>query len=77
MTPFLQRLYHLPLIGWVLRHRFSRFAVVGASGYTGAELSWTQESNASVNRMIAAVGGRRYKTYRIYEKDLVEPSNLR
>ena len=32
MTPLLQRLYHLPLIGWVLRHRFSRFAVVGASG---------------------------------------------
>lgn len=32
MTPFLQRLYHLPLVGWVLRHRFPRFAVVGASG---------------------------------------------
>lgn len=32
MTPLLQRLYHLPLVGWVLRHRFSRFAVVGASG---------------------------------------------
>ena len=32
MTPHLQRLYHLPLVGWVLRHRFPRFAVVGASG---------------------------------------------
>ena len=32
MTPLLQRLYHLPLVGWVLRHRFPRFAVVGASG---------------------------------------------
>lgn len=32
MTPFLQRLYHLPMVGWVLRHRFPRFAVVGASG---------------------------------------------
>ncbi len=32
MTPPLQRLYHLPLVGWVLRHRFPRFAVVGASG---------------------------------------------
>jgi putative flippase GtrA len=28
----LHRLYHLPVVGWVLRHRFSRFAVVGASG---------------------------------------------
>jgi putative flippase GtrA len=32
VTPLLQRLYHLPLVGWVLRHRFPRFAVVGASG---------------------------------------------
>ena len=35
MTPLLQRLYHLPLVGWVLRHRFPRFAVVGASGTVG------------------------------------------
>ncbi len=39
-------------------------------GYTGAELSCTQESNDSVNRTIEAVGARRYKTYRIYEKEL-------
>ena len=39
-------------------------------GYTGAELSWTLEDNASVNRTIEAVGGRRYKTYRIYERQL-------
>jgi GNAT superfamily N-acetyltransferase len=39
-------------------------------GYTGAELSWTQEDNDPVNRTIEAVGARRYKTYRIYEKDL-------
>ena len=32
MTPLLQRLYHLPLVGWVLRHRFPRFAIVGATG---------------------------------------------
>jgi GNAT superfamily N-acetyltransferase len=37
-------------------------------GYTGAELSWTQEDNHAVNRTIEAVGARRYKTYRIYEK---------
>jgi GNAT superfamily N-acetyltransferase len=40
-------------------------------GYTGAELSWTLEDNTLINRTIEAVGGRRYKTYRIYEKSLV------
>lgn len=39
-------------------------------GYTGAELSWTQEDNVLVNRTIEAVGARRYKTFRIYEKEL-------
>jgi len=39
-------------------------------GYTGAELSWTDEDNEVVNRTIEAVGGRRYKTYRIYQKPL-------
>jgi GNAT superfamily N-acetyltransferase len=39
-------------------------------GYTGAELGWTFEDNDPVNRTIEAVGGRRYKTYRLYEKGL-------
>lgn len=39
-------------------------------GYTDAELSWTQESNTVVNNTVEAVGARRYKTYRIYEKQL-------
>ena len=39
-------------------------------GYTGAELSWTLEDNYLINRTIEAVGGQRYKTYRIYEKGL-------
>ena len=38
--------------------------------YTGAELGWTIEDNTRVNRTIERVGGRRYKTYRIYEKRL-------
>ena len=37
-------------------------------GYTGAELGWTLEDNDLVNRTVARVGGRRYKTYRIYAK---------
>ena len=39
-------------------------------GYTAAELGWTFEDNDLVNRTIEAVGGRRYKTYRIYQKPL-------
>jgi putative flippase GtrA len=31
MTPF-ERLHHLPLVGRLLRHRFIKFGVVGASG---------------------------------------------
>jgi GNAT superfamily N-acetyltransferase len=39
-------------------------------GYHGAELSWTLEDNTLINRLIENVGGRKYKTYRIFEKDL-------
>lgn len=39
-------------------------------GYNAAELGWTFEDNVLVNRTIEAVGGRRYKTYRIFEKSL-------
>ena len=39
-------------------------------GYNGAELSWTLEDNEMINRSIKRVGGRRYKTYRIYQRDL-------
>ncbi len=39
-------------------------------GYTDAELSWTDEDNEQVNRTIKTVGGWRYKTYRIYEKEV-------
>ncbi|HEV3418604.1 MAG TPA: GNAT family N-acetyltransferase [Pirellulales bacterium] len=39
-------------------------------GYTGAELSWTLEDNVLINRTIEAVGGRRYKTYRIFERSI-------
>lgn len=40
------------------------------AGYTGAELGWTLEDNDLINRTVEHVGGRRYKTYRVYEKSL-------
>jgi GNAT superfamily N-acetyltransferase len=39
--------------------------------YTGAELSWTLEDNELISRTIEAVGAKRYKRYRIYEKPLL------
>jgi hypothetical protein len=41
-----------------------------ARGYRRSELSWTLEDNDAVNAGIEAAGGRRYKTYRLYEKRL-------
>lgn len=37
-------------------------------GTRHAELSWILEDNAPMRRMIEGLGGRAYKTYRIYEK---------
>ena len=39
-------------------------------GATGAELSWILARNVRVRHVIELVGGKAYKTYRIYEKPL-------
>lgn len=39
-------------------------------GYKGGEISWTLEDNVLVNRAIEMMGGRRYKTYRMYEAEV-------
>jgi hypothetical protein len=36
-------------------------------GYRDCEMSWVLEDNKLMNRSIEAFGGKRYKTYRIYE----------
>ncbi len=41
-----------------------------ARGFKGAELSWTLEDNDLINRTIEKVGGRRYKTFRLYHAPL-------
>ncbi|MBC7224124.1 MAG: N-acetyltransferase, partial [Anaerolineae bacterium] len=40
-------------------------------GYTMAEMSWILETNTMMNRAIRFLGGKVYKTYRIYEKALL------
>jgi GNAT superfamily N-acetyltransferase len=37
-------------------------------GYTGGEISWTLEDNTLINNAIEVMGGRKYKTYRVYER---------
>ncbi len=41
-----------------------------ARGITSCELSWVLEDNLPMRHLAEAVGGRPYKTYRIYEKTL-------
>lgn len=43
-----------------------------ALNFDTAELGWTLEDNTMINRTIETVGGRRYKTYRIYQRSLGE-----
>jgi GNAT superfamily N-acetyltransferase len=40
------------------------------AGYQWAETSWQLEDNEPVNRFVMSVGGRLYKTYRIYERKI-------
>jgi hypothetical protein len=41
-----------------------------AKGYERCEMSWILESNDMMNRIIERLGGKVYKTYRVYEKML-------
>ena len=41
-----------------------------AKGYEYCEMSWILESNDMMNRIIERLGGKVYKTYRVYEKPL-------
>ncbi len=52
----------------VLYYEMGRAAL--ERGYTEVEMSWILESNTVMNNTIKALGGRVYKTYRIYEKEL-------
>jgi len=43
----------------------------GSSRYQWAELSWTLEDNHAINKLITHMGCEHYKTYRLYEKELL------
>jgi GNAT superfamily N-acetyltransferase len=39
-------------------------------GYAHAEMSWVMEDNTGMNKAARLLGGRVYKTYRVYQKSL-------
>jgi hypothetical protein len=41
-----------------------------AKGITAVEMSWILEDNLAMRHLAEAIGGRAYKTYRVYEKTL-------
>jgi hypothetical protein len=41
-----------------------------AAGVTESEASWILEDNVMMRRMLEAIGGRVYKTYRLYSKSI-------
>jgi len=52
---------------------YVRTHIVGkALGMRGAELGWTLEDNHRINQGIEMMGGKRYKTYRVYSRALVD-----
>lgn len=69
----------LPILGVAPEHRNKGFELAMihhlyeraiAKGYKRCESSWTLEDNRAMNHVIEAAGARRYKTYRVYQKEL-------
>ncbi len=49
---------------------YESFRFAQKAGYKGGEMSWILEDNVLTNRTIAKMGGRVYKTYRVYQYDI-------
>lgn len=46
------------------------FKGVRGGGYSRVEFSWILEDNIAVQRLVEMIGGRLYKRYRVYEKEI-------
>jgi GNAT superfamily N-acetyltransferase len=55
-------------LGLLLMERLLRSGM--ARGYTEGEFSWVLEDNEDMKTLLTHLGARRYKTYRIYGKEL-------
>lgn len=51
-------------------HRSFETAMQYRDKYYDAEFSWVLENNVAMNRIAESIGGKIYKTYRIYEKSI-------
>ena len=69
----------LPIMGTLpeYRNRGLELVLIGelyeraiAKGYKSCECSWTLEDNRAINHVIEAYGAKRYKTYRLYQKEI-------
>ncbi len=63
-----RREYHRSGLGTLFYQKFMDEGM--ARGYKAAEMSWILEVNDLMNRPIRQMGGRPYKTYRLYERPL-------
>ena len=53
---------------------YELFEQVRGTRYRRAEFSWVLEDNRAINQPAEQIGARRYKTYRIYEKEIAKSS---
>ena len=49
---------------------YKTYQTATRKGYDCGEASWILENNEPMNRALTMMGGHRYKTYRMYERDL-------
>ena len=80
MRKFIIKKIRLPILGLKPEYRnkglelvlINEFAKAGLKrGYKEAECSWILEDNDGINKGIKAAGAELYKTYRIFQKELV------
>jgi len=62
------REYRMTGLSYLLYSRIYKNAL--KKGYKWAETSWQLEDNEAVNNFVMSIGGRVYKKYRIYQKNI-------
>ncbi len=62
------REYRMTGLSYLLYSRLYKNAL--KKGYKWAETSWQLEDNEPVNKFVMSIGGRIYKKYRIYQKNI-------
>ncbi|MFO7865280.1 MAG: hypothetical protein R6V02_00515 [Candidatus Aminicenantes bacterium] len=60
--------YHNTGLSYYLYSQLEKNAL--QKGYQWAETSWQLEDNKAVNRFVESVGGKLYKKYRLFERDI-------